>query len=263
MTDAIGRYGEIRVSQKVPVDQRAAPATVLVVDDEPSLRETIAYTLRREGFVVETAAEGNRALAIARERSPDVIVLDVMLPGMDGLQICHALRLESTVPIVMLSARGEELDRVLGLEIGADDYVTKPFAMRELVARIRAQLRRVEMGMNRPSAARPQAETVEIGELRIIPAERRAYIGNDETGLKPKEFDLLLYFATHADKVLSRAQLLRDVWGYDVPVDTRTVDVHVRWLRQKLERASGNVPQIETVWGIGYRLAPPFRPAAG
>jgi DNA-binding response OmpR family regulator len=234
-----------------------------VVDDEPSLRETIAYTLRREGFVVETAAEGNRALAIARERSPDVIVLDVMLPGMDGLQVCRALRLESNVPIVMLSARGEELDRVLGLEIGADDYVTKPFAMRELVARIRAQLRRVEMGTSRPGAAQPEAETVAVGELRIIPTERRAYIGAEEIGLKPKEFDLLLYFATHADKVLSRAQLLREVWGYDVPVDTRTIDVHVRWLRQKLERVRGNVPQIETVWGIGYRLAPPLPPVAG
>jgi two-component system, OmpR family, alkaline phosphatase synthesis response regulator PhoP len=242
------------------MEQRTAPATVLVVDDEPSLRETIAYTLRREGFVVETAAEGTRALAIARERSPDLIVLDIMLPGMDGLQVCRALRRESTVPIVMLSARGEELDRVLGLEIGADDYVTKPFAMRELVARIRAQLRRVEMGMSRPDAVPVDAETVEIGDLWINPGERRVQIRSEELGLKPKEFDLLLYFATHPDKVLSRAQLLRDVWGYDVPIDTRTIDVHVRWLRQKLERVTGAVPQIETVWGIGYRLAPP-RPA--
>jgi DNA-binding response OmpR family regulator len=247
----------VQVSQQSALEQRTSPATVLVVDDEPSLRESIAYTLRREGFVVETAAEGTRALAIARERSPDLIVLDIMLPGMDGLQICHALRRESTVPIVMLSAKGEELDRVLGLEIGADDYVTKPFAMRELVARIRAQLRRVEMGTSRSGAVPVDAETVEIGDLRINQGERRAHIGSAELGLKQKEFDLLLYFATHPDKVLSRAQLLRDVWGYDVPIDTRTIDVHVRWLRQKLERVTGAVPQIETVWGIGYRLAPP------
>jgi DNA-binding response OmpR family regulator len=119
------------------------------------------------------------------------------------------------------------------------------------------------MGLSRPSAAPPETESVEIGELRITPSERRAQIGSEELGLKPKEFDLLLFFVTHPDKVLSRAQLLREVWGYDVPVDTRTIDVHVRWLRQKLERATGNVPQIETVWGIGYRVAPPPRPATG
>src|SRR4029078_6755474 len=161
-------------------------ASILVVDDEPSLRESITYTLRREGFIVETAAEGTRALAMARERSPDLIILDVMLPGMDGLQICRTLRRESSVPIIMLSAKGEELDRVLGLEIGADDYVTKPFAMRELVARVRAQLRRVQLEEHRASISAPATGVMEFGDLRIYSASRKASVGGRDLELKPK-----------------------------------------------------------------------------
>ena len=233
-----------------------AQATVLVVDDEPTLRETIAYTLRREGFSVETAAEGTRAIAIARERNPDLIVLDIMLPGMDGLQVCRVLRRESAVPIVMLSARGEEIDRVVGLEIGADDYLTKPFAMRELVARIKAQLRRVHLESTRSAVQIPteQSGEVEIGDLRIDRSSRRVTVGERELALKPKEFELLLHLASHPDHVFSRARLLTDVWGYDVPIDTRTIDVHVRWLRQKLKATGGRVPVIETTRGVGYRL---------
>jgi two-component system alkaline phosphatase synthesis response regulator PhoP len=236
-------------------DQRVtSQATVLVVDDEPSLRESIAYTLRREGFIVETAAEGTRALAMARERAPDLIILDVMLPGMDGLQLCRTIRLESSVPIIMLSAKGEELDRVLGLEIGADDYVTKPFAMRELIARVRAQLRRVQLEEHRASVPAQVTGVIEFGDLRIDPASRTANVDGRPLDLKPKVFDLLVYLASHPNQVFTRAQLLRDVWEYEVPIDTRTVDVHVRWLRQKLEESGGQVPEIETARRVGYRL---------
>ena len=238
-----------------------AKSTVLVVDDESSLRETIAYALRREGFVVETAAEGTRALAIARERKPDLIVLDIMLPGLDGLQICRALRRESSVPILMLSAKGEELDRVLGLEIGADDYLTKPFAMRELVARIKANLRRVQLEAARAVEPSATINAISLGELSMDPASRRAAVGNRLLALKPKEFDLLLHLANRPDHVFTRAQLLRDVWGYEYQINTRTVDVHVRWLRQKLNDSGGNVPRIETSRRVGYQLTMSLRPA--
>jgi DNA-binding response OmpR family regulator len=231
-----------------------AQSTILVVDDEPTLRETISYTLRREGFLVETAAEGSRAVAIARERNPDLIVLDIMLPGMDGFQVCRAIRRESTVPILMLSAKGEEFDRVLGLEIGADDYLTKPFAMRELVARIKAQLRRVQLDASREAPVIPDQSAIEIGDLRIDVGARQVKVSDHVLSLKPREFDLLHYLATHPNQVFGRAQLLREVWGYDVPFTTRTVDVHVRWLRQKLAEFAGRVPEIETVRGVGYKL---------
>lgn len=244
------------MTAKPPSDSPASPpATVLVVDDEPTLRETISYTLRREGFTVETAAEGGRALEIARERKPDLIVLDVMLPGMDGLQVLRVLRGESTVPVLMLSAKGEELDRVLGLEIGADDYLTKPFAMRELVARIKAHLRRAQLDLGAKDPVLSQRVIFELGDLRLDPGSRRVTVGNQEISLKPKEFDLLSYLASHPEQVFSRTQLLREVWGYEIPFDTRTVDVHVRWLRQKLGGSGGVVPAIETARGIGYRLS--------
>ncbi|MGH2562568.1 MAG: response regulator [Thermomicrobiales bacterium] len=239
-------------------------ATVLVVDDEPSLRQTLEYTLRREGFVVATAADGREALELARRRRPDVIVLDIMLPGMDGLQVCRTLRAESTVPILLLSARGEEIDRVLGLELGADDYLTKPFAMRELVARVRAMLRRARMASS-DGAAGPMADrniseasgpTFVAGELSIDVPRRQVSLNGQVVALKPKEFDLLAYLAKHAGIVLSRDALLREVWGYDFPIDTRTVDVHVRWLRQKLETEPSQPKRIETVRGHGYRFVP-------
>jgi DNA-binding response OmpR family regulator len=237
---------------------RTPVTTILVVDDEPSLRDAIAYALRRDGFNVEVAAEGTRALAIARERKPDLVVLDVMLPGLDGLQVCRALRKESAVPILMLSAKGEELDRVLGLEIGADDYLTKPFAMRELLARIRANLRRVQLELDRNAAPIDAATQSEIGDLRIDILGRRAYVRGTELALKPREFDLLAYLAANPDRVVSREQLLREVWGYEMAIDTRTIDVHIRWLRQKLTELGGNVPEIETSRKVGYRLTLPL-----
>ncbi|MGH2532702.1 MAG: response regulator transcription factor [Thermomicrobiales bacterium] len=245
------------------VDQPVA-ATVLVVDDEPSLRQTLEYTLRREGFVVATAADGREALELARRRRPDLVVLDIMLPGMDGLQVCRILRAESTIPILLLSARGEEIDRVLGLELGADDYLTKPFAMRELVARIRAMLRRARMAPESgeggtavdgsgPGASGP---TFVAGSLSIDVPRRQVSLNGQIVVLKPKEFDLLAYLAKHAGIVLSRDALLREVWGYDFPIDTRTVDVHIRWLRQKLEAEPSRPKWIETVRGYGYRFVP-------
>jgi DNA-binding response OmpR family regulator len=205
-----------------------------------------------------------------------VVVLDVMLPGMDGLQVCRTLRAESTVPILLLSARGEEIDRVVGLEIGADDYLTKPFAMRELLARVRAMLRRVEM--TRPRAAAPspaqagaagrdgadspggRGEPVEppvaLGDLVVDRARRTATLGGKPLSLRPKEFDLLYFLTKHPGVVHSRDVLLRRVWGYDYSFGTRTVDVHVRWLRQKIERDPAHPRRLETVRGVGYRLVP-------
>jgi DNA-binding response OmpR family regulator len=231
------------------------PATILVVDDEPSLRDAIAYALRREGFVVETAAEGNRAVAIARERSPDLVVLDVMLPGIDGLEVCRILRRESPVPIVMLSAKGEELDRIVGLEIGADDYVAKPFHMRELIARVKALLRRVQIEEARqPGPELPGGITI-VGNVQLDSEAHQVLVHGQPVPLKPREFELLAYLMKHAGRVVHRDQVLRDVWGYDVPTDTRTIDVHVRWIRQKLADAGAVSPEIETVRGVGYRLA--------
>ncbi len=260
----------VAVAPPAPSDRPSPVSRLLVVDDEATLRETIRYTLRREGYAVDVAADGPGALAAARAVAPDLIVLDVMLPGLDGFAVCRTLRAESTVPILLLSARGEEIDRVLGLELGADDYMTKPFAMRELVARIKAMLRRSHMPPHAsetvPDATPPgpaglgteraDAAVVTAGDLVIDAARRRASRAGMPLILKPKEFDLLHYLARHPGIVLSRDALLREVWGYDYHVDTRTVDVHIRWLRQKVE-ANPSVPtRIETVRGFGYRFAP-------
>lgn len=243
------------------------PSTrVLIVDDEPSLREAVRYNLLREGYVVDEAADGAEALARARATPPDLVILDVMLPGLDGLNVCRTLRQESGVPILLLSARGDELDRVLGLELGADDYLTKPFAMRELLARVKANLRRVRLSSPPGSAdARrvhssvedgglPVARALVAGALRVDVSRREAHYNDQLLILKPKEFDLLVYLMRHPGIVLSRESLLREVWGYDVPVDTRTVDVHVSGLRQKLERENPAARRIETVRGYGYRF---------
>ena len=239
--------------------KRAEKATVLVVDDENILRETLSYNLRREGFTVHAAADGNEALRLAKAFPPDAVVLDVMLPGMDGLDVCRALRVHSSVPILLLSARGEEIDRVVGLEIGADDYLTKPFAMRELLARVRAMIRRARMPVHAPADKTSEttarsAGVISLGRLEIDGPKRRVSLGGQPVALKPKEFDLLFYLARHPGVVLSRDAVLREVWGYDFPMDTRTVDVHIRWLRQKLEDDPANPRLIETVRGYGYRL---------
>lgn len=252
---------------------RAEPARstgrILLVDDEPSLIEAVGYVLRREGYTVTVANTGPAALEAARAVDPELVVLDIMLPGMDGLQVCRALRAESTVPILLLSAKGEEIDRVVGLEIGADDYLTKPFAMRELMARVRAMLRRSRMvtpdGRADPGeVADGEREStgmvITAGDLVIDSPRRRVTLAGTEVMLKPKEFDLLYHMAQHPDIVHSRDSLLRVVWGYDYPVDTRTIDVHVRWLRQKIESYPSQPQRIETVRGVGYRFVPQPEP---
>jgi len=236
---------------------------ILVVDDEPVLVETIAYNLEQAGYQVLTAADGRSALEAARRETPDLVILDLMLPEMDGLEVCRQLRREhttATIPIMMLTAKGDEIDKVVGLEVGADDYVTKPFGRRELLARVRALLRRADYptaGNDHTSqetsgeVPRPSRELV-AGPLRIDLAGRRVNCRGQDLELQPKQFDLLTYLVRNRGTVLTRDQLLQNVWGYDYVGDTRTVDVHVRWLREKLEEDPANPRLIQTVRGVGY-----------
>ncbi|MGH9196648.1 MAG: response regulator transcription factor, partial [Acidimicrobiia bacterium] len=203
--------------------------TILVADDEPTLVATLKYNLERDSYEVITAADGESALAAARARRPDLILLDLMMPGLNGLEVCRILRREMHVPILILTARGAETDKVAGLEIGADDYVTKPFSMRELMARVRALLRRSE------NAPAPDPEIVSSGDLTIDIRKRVASRDGSGLPLKPKEFELLSFFVRNPGQAFTRDQLLNQIWGYDYAGDTRTVDVHVRWLRQKIE----------------------------
>jgi DNA-binding response OmpR family regulator len=238
------------------------PTRILVVDDEPTVREMVGLNLRADGYDVVYAADGNAALETARAAHPDLVVLDVMLPGIDGFEVCRTLRNESHVPILLLSARGEEIDRVIGLEIGADDYLAKPFAMRELVARVRAMLRRQRMSQGPVTDAPPGAsqapdpgvQLLSVGDIVVDPARHEASVGGRPLTLTAKEFGLLEYLARHPGIVLSRDALLREVWGYDFPIGTRTVDVHIGWLRQKLEEDPSRPRRILTVRGHGYRL---------
>ncbi|GAC1343969.1 MAG: response regulator transcription factor [Ktedonobacteraceae bacterium] len=236
---------------------------ILVVDDEAVLVETIAYNLEQAGYQVITASDGASALQAAQREIPDLIILDIMLPEMDGLEVCRQLRRESntsTTPIMMLTARGDEIDKVVGLEVGADDYVTKPFGRRELLARVRALLRRAEYmptsgehftSETSNEVPKPNRELV-AGPLRIDLAGRRVNCRGQELELQPKQFELLTYLVRNRGTVLTRDQLLHNVWGYDYAGDTRTVDVHVRWLREKLEEDPANPRLIQTVRGVGY-----------
>jgi DNA-binding response OmpR family regulator len=238
---------------------------ILVVDDEPILVETIDYNLKQAGYQVITVADGASALEAARRETPDLIILDIMLPEMDGLEVCRQLRRESntaTTPIMMLTAKGDEIDKVVGLEVGADDYVTKPFGRRELLARVRALLRRAEyppaseehiIQETSGEVPRPGRELV-ADPLRIDLAGRRVFSRGQELELQPKQFDLLVYLVRNRGTVLTRDQLLQNVWGYDYVGDTRTVDVHVRWLREKIEEDPANPQLIQTVRGVGYRF---------
>ncbi|HUX87961.1 MAG TPA: response regulator transcription factor [Chloroflexota bacterium] len=231
-------------------------ARILVVEDELSLRSTITYSLRRDGHEVLTAADGEQALAAWASGPTDLVLLDLMLPKIDGFEVCRRLRQSSSVPIVMLTARTDEIDRVVGLEIGADDYVTKPFSMRELMARVKAVLRRRDLLREEISRSNRQTEAIiEIGGLRIEPSRRRVNQWDAEVALKPKEFDLLLFLVRHPDQVFSAEQLIENVWGYSAMGDTRTVPVHIRSLREKLEEDPSNPRLIETVRGAGYRFA--------
>ena len=225
-----------------------ATSKVLVVEDEEALLFTLAHNLKREGYSVLTAARGDDALRIAREAKPDLIVLDVMLPGIDGMQVCRMLRRDMDVPIIMLTALGGEGDRVAGLDTGADDYMPKPFGMRELMARVRALLRR-----SSPRAEPDAGPTLVIaGDLEVDRERREVRRGNMVVRMKPKEFELLLFFVQHPGRVFSREQILDEVWGYDFYGGPRTVDVHVRWLRQKIEDDAANPTRLRTVRGSGY-----------
>ena len=221
---------------------------ILVVDDEPTLVATLKYNLEREGYHVITAADGEAGLSAARSNRPDLILLDLLLPVMDGLEVCRILRREMTTPILMLTAKTDEIDKVVGLELGADDYVTKPFSMRELLARVRALLRRAEAV---PSA---EVEVLVAGELQVDLRRREASRGGQALPLKPKEFDLLAFFLRNRGRAFTRDQLLNQIWGYDFVGDTRTVDVHIRWLRQKIEDVPAKPSRLITVRGVGYRF---------
>ena len=224
------------------------PRTILVVDDETTLRETLAESLEDEGFRVVTAADGREALAQFRAASPDLVLLDLMLPELSGIEVCRAIRAESGVPILMLTARDSELDKVVGLELGADDYVTKPFSLRELLARVRALLRRSE----RQQSPTETATTIDIGELTLDISGHRLLRDGQPVPVKPKAFELLAFLAQHPGQVFTRDQLLERVWGYEYGGETRTVDVHVHWLRAHIE-GDPSVPQfLHTVRNVGY-----------
>ncbi|MEA4906576.1 MAG: response regulator transcription factor [Chloroflexi bacterium] len=230
---------------------------ILVVEDEIALQETLAYNLRKQGYEVETAGDGQAALELARQYKPNLILLDIMLPGMDGFEVCRVLRKEMTTPVLMLTARDDEIDRVVGLEVGADDYLTKPFSMRELLARVKALLRRVrlireEIDNAAPTSASNQALVFE--NLVLDPNRREIRLDNKAIPLKPKEYELLLFLAQHQGQVLSREFILERVWGWDFIGDSRTVDVHVRWLREKIESDPASPKRIVTVRGAGYRF---------
>ncbi len=220
------------------------PTTILVADDEKNILELCRLYLVREGFTVETAIDGQEVLDKVRRSRPDLVVLDIMMPRIDGLEVCRRLRKDTSIPIIILTARGDDVDKVVGLELGADDYVTKPFNPRELVARVKAVLRR----------ATSQAEvdaTVDVGDVSIDPGRREVTVSAKPVQMRAKEFDLLLALAQENGRVLSREQLLSRVWGYEYFGDSRTVDVHVTWVRDKLE---GSCAQIQTVRGVGYKL---------
>jgi DNA-binding response OmpR family regulator len=234
-----------------------ATDTILVVEDEPSLVETLEYNLVRQGYQVRTARDGLTALDVARRELPDAIILDIMLPGLDGFEVCRILRRETNVPILMLTARDDEIDKVVGLEVGADDYLTKPFSMRELMARVKALLRRVrliEEQMAAQSPASTAAERLEFGDLVLDTTRREMQINGQAVALNPKEYDLMLYLARNQGIALSRDQILEKVWGWDFAGGTRTVDVHVRWLREKIEQTPSEPTRIVTVRGTGYRF---------
>ncbi|WP_086722990.1 response regulator transcription factor [Streptomyces carpinensis] len=236
-------------------ERRPAPAArVLVVEDDPTVAEVVSGYLDRAGHVVDRAGDGPTALARAAAHWPDLVVLDLMLPGMDGLEVCRRMRGQGPVPVIMLTARGDEDDRILGLEVGADDYVTKPFSPRELVLRVESVLRRT-----RPAAAaRPPA----AAGLAVDPAARRATKNGSELALTLREFDLLAFFLTHPGRAFSREDLMREVWGWDFG-DLSTVTVHVRRLRGKVEDDPARPRLIQTVWGVGYRFDPTARAGEG
>jgi DNA-binding response OmpR family regulator len=228
------------------------PPTILVVEDESSIASFVALYLKNAGYVVKTVPTGSAALNQVAAGMPSMIILDLNLPDMDGIEICRRIRKSSDVPILMLTARDEDVDKIIGLEVGADDYLTKPFNPRELVARVKSVLRRAG-----PERRGEESKELRHGDLSINAGKREVYVGDDEIQLAPKEFDLLWELLDHRGLVLTRDQLLERVWGYTFAGDTRTVDVHVRQVRRKL----GDASPIVTVWGVGYKVASERTPA--
>lgn len=222
---------------------------ILLVEDEAPIAESVAYSLRNEDFEVETAADGLAALTAFRSFSPELIILDLMLPKLSGLDFCRIVRKESSVPIIMLTAKTEEIDRVVGLELGADDYVPKPFSLRELIARVRAVLRRTEAARGEDNQTRLQAAGISVDLVR-----RRVTVDHDTIHLPLKQFELLKVLIANKDRVVSREELFRSVWDADATYDTGTLDVHIRWLREKLEEDPSRPQRIRTVRGVGYRI---------
>jgi two-component system OmpR family response regulator len=223
---------------------------VLIVEDDPNLLETLKYNLIKESYDVVIAADGEQALEVARKEKPDLILLDIMLPKLSGFEVCRILRKEMTSPILMLTAKADETDKIVGLEIGADDYVTKPFSIRELIARIRAMLRRTQITEVKPI----EDNIIKIRDIKIDIDRHQASLAGTILELKPKEFDLLAFLTKNKGLVFTREQLLEKLWGYDYTGDTRTVDVHIRWLRQKIEIDPSNPTYLLTVRGTGYKL---------
>jgi len=231
-----------------PASRRETARKVLVVDDESPIVEAVAYSLRKEGFLTSTAADADECLEAARSYQPDLIILDVMLPSASGFDVCRELRSYSNVPIIMLTARADETDRVVGLEIGADDYIVKPFSMRELIARVKSILRRAGVSPDAPSE-----QPIQDGDLTIDPGRFEVQLGARRIDLSPKEFELLRFLMSHPGHVFSRQALLDRVWGADAYVEDRTVDVHIRWLREKIEKLPSRPERLLTVRGVGYK----------
>lgn len=225
--------------------------TILLVEDDATLADTLRYNLERESYTVMSASDGMTALELARSGDPDIVVLDVMLPRLDGFSVCRILRKESSVPVIMLTARQDEVDRIAGLELGADDYLTKPFSVGELLARIRAILRRTDR------ATGLERDIVTIGAIKLDTGSRRIWRDDSEVQLSQKEFDLLACLMRNRGLALSRDVLLERVWGFDYVGDGRTVDVHIRWLREKIEADPSTPEYVQTVRGIGYRFDTP------
>lgn len=231
---------------------------ILVVEDEIALQETLAYNLIRQGYDVHTCGDGAAAIAEARSFKPDIILLDVMLPGIDGFEVCKILRQEDVTPVLMLTARDDEIDRVAGLEVGADDYMTKPFSMRELIARVKAMLRRVRMIREEVQTEALIApfvpQVITFGNIELDLTRHEIRVNGQALTIKPKEYELFLYMVQHKGQVVTRDMILERVWGWNYIGDSRTIDVHMRWLREKLEIDPSDPVHLITVRGAGYRF---------
>ncbi len=229
--------------------------TIALVEDDRNLLDVVRFNLVREGYEVVVARDGEEALSVVREHKPGLVILDIMLPRLDGLEVCRILRKEMSVPIIMLTAKADEVDKVVGLEMGADDYLTKPFSMRELLARVKAMLRRSNIAQEATvMAVDSVADVIDLGQVTIDLERHVVSLRGEEIGLSPKEYDLLVYLAQNRRRAFDRDHLLERVWGYDYGGNTRTVDVHIRWLRQKVEADPARPALIRTVRGVGYKL---------